>query len=145
ADDQIALTEWLADDLAAKTNDLVTLKYYMLDSARRLTEQSRSFRVAAILPPSPPPPSPPPPSNPAPPAAPPPPPPPPPGLTPPSCPTSPASPKQKKPKTGTLASISTSKKSATKTSNTGINSAAHRKPSSPSRLANKCGATNSET
>jgi ABC-type antimicrobial peptide transport system permease subunit len=51
ADDEIILSQWLADDLAAKTNDQVSLKYFVLGSSHRLEEKERSFRVSRIVPP----------------------------------------------------------------------------------------------
>jgi len=50
ADDEIAITRWLADDLSAGPGDTVTLTYFTLGPMRRLVEQSRRFRVGSVLP-----------------------------------------------------------------------------------------------
>ena len=50
ADDEIIINEWLAEDLAAKVGDEVTLKYYRLAPMRKLVEVAKKFRVRAILP-----------------------------------------------------------------------------------------------
>lgn len=49
-DDEILISQWLADDLAAKPGDQITLSYYVVGNLRRLEERSTSFRVRAILP-----------------------------------------------------------------------------------------------
>jgi ABC-type lipoprotein release transport system permease subunit len=50
ADDEIAITQWLADDLGAKLNDRITLKYFVMGERRQLTEQSREFEIIQIIP-----------------------------------------------------------------------------------------------
>ncbi|MCE5328676.1 MAG: ABC transporter permease [Planctomycetaceae bacterium] len=49
-DDQIVINQWLADDLAAKPGDTLTLAYYVMDDTGRLSETRRSFTIAAIAP-----------------------------------------------------------------------------------------------
>lgn len=46
----IVLSQWLADDLQSSVGDLITLDYNVVGAGRTLTEESREFRVAAILP-----------------------------------------------------------------------------------------------
>ena len=50
ADDQVVINSWLADDLAAKVGDEVTLVYFVPGPMRRLTETSSTFRVRAVVP-----------------------------------------------------------------------------------------------
>lgn len=45
-DDEILLSDWLTEDLAAKEGDEVTLVYDVVGSGRKLVEQTRTFRVA---------------------------------------------------------------------------------------------------
>ncbi|MGC8988583.1 MAG: FtsX-like permease family protein, partial [Verrucomicrobiia bacterium] len=49
-DDEIIISDWLAEDIAAKPGDNLTLKYYVMGRLRNLEEQSANFRVRAILP-----------------------------------------------------------------------------------------------
>ncbi|RME95746.1 MAG: hypothetical protein D6766_02455, partial [Verrucomicrobia bacterium] len=49
-EDEILLTDWLADDLGARPGDEVRLRYYVLGPDRRLVETNAAFRVRAILP-----------------------------------------------------------------------------------------------
>ncbi|NLT72409.1 MAG: FtsX-like permease family protein [Verrucomicrobiaceae bacterium] len=49
-DDQIVLSQWLADDLGVGAGDAVTLVYNVVGTGRALEEESRSFRVAGIKP-----------------------------------------------------------------------------------------------
>ncbi|MBI1368549.1 MAG: FtsX-like permease family protein [Planctomycetes bacterium] len=49
-DDNVVITQWLADDLAAKVGDKLTLKYFVLGDQRQLVEQSSDFTVSAIVP-----------------------------------------------------------------------------------------------
>lgn len=49
-DDEILISDWLANDLAAKTGDNLTLKYYVVGRLRSLEERSATFRVRAVLP-----------------------------------------------------------------------------------------------
>ncbi|UCC98818.1 MAG: ABC transporter permease, partial [Phycisphaerales bacterium] len=53
-DDEILISQWLADDLGAAPGDSVELSYYVLTTMRKLQEQKASFRVRAILPMEPP-------------------------------------------------------------------------------------------
>lgn len=50
ADDEILITRWLADDLAADVGDELTLKYFVVGLSRALEERSAKFRVRAVLP-----------------------------------------------------------------------------------------------
>jgi putative ABC transport system permease protein len=49
-DDEIIITQWIADDLGAKTGDLIELRYFTLTEMRKLREQAASFRVREIIP-----------------------------------------------------------------------------------------------
>lgn len=49
-DDEIVISDWLAEDIAAKPGDNLTLKYYVMGRLRNLEEQSAAFRVRAVLP-----------------------------------------------------------------------------------------------
>lgn len=49
-DDQVVISQWLADDLKLAVGAEVTLKYFVMGERRNLTEVARSFSVAAILP-----------------------------------------------------------------------------------------------
>jgi putative ABC transport system permease protein len=49
-DDEIIVNSWLADDLGAKVGDELTLKYFVIAEQRKLTEESRSFRIREIKP-----------------------------------------------------------------------------------------------
>ena len=49
-DTDIVLTDWLAEDLAAKIGDEIHLTYFVMGPQRTLEEASRSFRVHAIVP-----------------------------------------------------------------------------------------------
>ncbi|MHC4324696.1 MAG: ABC transporter permease, partial [Planctomycetota bacterium] len=48
--DEIILNQWIADDLGAKTGDLIELRYFTLTPMRKLREQATNFRVRRILP-----------------------------------------------------------------------------------------------
>ena len=48
--DRIVLGEWVADDLRASPGDPITLRYFVIDPARRLVERSREFRVERVVP-----------------------------------------------------------------------------------------------
>ncbi len=50
ADDEILITEWLAEDLGAKAGDELSLKYFVVGPSRALDERSATFRVRAVLP-----------------------------------------------------------------------------------------------
>jgi ABC-type lipoprotein release transport system permease subunit len=49
-DDEITINSWLAEDLAAKTGDELTLRYYVIGDRRELRESSARFRVRAVVP-----------------------------------------------------------------------------------------------
>jgi putative ABC transport system permease protein len=49
-DDEVIISQWLADDLAAKAGDRIELSYFAFDSMRKIREQSTSFRIRRILP-----------------------------------------------------------------------------------------------
>ncbi|MEX0741782.1 MAG: FtsX-like permease family protein, partial [Phycisphaeraceae bacterium] len=49
-DDEIAINQWLADDLQADVGDAITLRYYLLGEARQLEQQESTFTVKAIVP-----------------------------------------------------------------------------------------------
>jgi putative ABC transport system permease protein len=49
-DDEIIITQWVADDLGAKVDDLIELRYFTLTPMRKLDEQATNFRVRKILP-----------------------------------------------------------------------------------------------
>lgn len=49
-DDEILVSQWLADDLQAKPGDDLALTYFVLGPAHRLEEKSDHFRVRAVLP-----------------------------------------------------------------------------------------------
>jgi len=50
ADDEILISQWLADDLEARIGDTIQISYYVIGPMRKLFEQQSSFRVKAILP-----------------------------------------------------------------------------------------------
>lgn len=50
ADDQIAINQWLADDLGAGVGDRLQLSYYVPDEGDRLTEDHAELTVARIVP-----------------------------------------------------------------------------------------------
>lgn len=47
---EVVLTQWLAEDLAAKPGDRVTLRYFVLGPQRSLVEKSAAFTVKSIIP-----------------------------------------------------------------------------------------------
>ena len=49
-DDEITINSWLANDLAAKVGDELTLRYFTIGNLRELVEQTATFRVRAITP-----------------------------------------------------------------------------------------------
>lgn len=49
ADDEVRITQWLADDLGANPGDTLTLRYFVLTSGNRLTEQEQTFRVRDVI------------------------------------------------------------------------------------------------
>lgn len=50
ADNEIAITQWLADDLGIGLNQKLTLKYFVMSERRQLVEKSREFEVIQIIP-----------------------------------------------------------------------------------------------
>ncbi len=50
ADNEIAITQWLADDLGISTGAKMHLTYYVMGDRRELQEQSREFTVLAVIP-----------------------------------------------------------------------------------------------
>ena len=49
-DDEIAINQWLSDDLSIGVGGEVTIKYYVMGERRQLIEKSHQFKVAAVLP-----------------------------------------------------------------------------------------------
>jgi ABC-type lipoprotein release transport system permease subunit len=49
-DDEIVLTQWLADDLQARVGDDIALRYYVIGLSRKLEERTNHFTVRAIIP-----------------------------------------------------------------------------------------------
>lgn len=49
-DDEIILSQWLADDLEAKVGDTVQLRYFVVDPNRRLSQATADFKVKSIVP-----------------------------------------------------------------------------------------------
>jgi ABC-type lipoprotein release transport system permease subunit len=49
-DDEIVVSQWLADDLGVKLNDRISLKYFTMGERRQLVEQAREFEIIQILP-----------------------------------------------------------------------------------------------
>lgn len=50
SDNEIAINQWLADDLGAAVGDTLTLTYYLPDEGDRLIEASEALTVARIVP-----------------------------------------------------------------------------------------------
>jgi ABC-type lipoprotein release transport system permease subunit len=50
ADEEILITEWLAEDLDARPGDELTLRFFVVGPSRALVERSATFRVRAVLP-----------------------------------------------------------------------------------------------
>jgi ABC-type antimicrobial peptide transport system permease subunit len=50
ADDEVLINTWAAHDLGARPGDRLKLTYYVVGPMRRMIEQSRTFRVRAVLP-----------------------------------------------------------------------------------------------
>lgn len=50
SEQDIIINEWLADDLKAKVDDTLTLTYFVIDSMRKLREDSSNFIVKEIIP-----------------------------------------------------------------------------------------------
>ncbi|MFC1492562.1 ABC transporter permease [candidate division KSB1 bacterium] len=49
-EDEVLITEWLADDLNAEQGDLINLTYYLLGPSRSLIETASDFRIKSIVP-----------------------------------------------------------------------------------------------
>jgi ABC-type lipoprotein release transport system permease subunit len=49
-DDEIVISQWLADDLGIGAGGKVTVKYFVMGERRELVEQARKFTVRAVLP-----------------------------------------------------------------------------------------------
>ena len=49
-EDEIIINSWLADDLGAKVGDELALKYFVVAGQRNLKEESRTFRISEIKP-----------------------------------------------------------------------------------------------
>lgn len=49
-EDEIIINSWLSEDLKAQIGDSIKIKYYRIGALRRLIEETKSFRVSAILP-----------------------------------------------------------------------------------------------
>jgi hypothetical protein len=117
-DDEIIINSWLADNLGAKVGDELTLKYFVIAEQRKLKEESRSFRISEIKP-----------------------------LDSPDTSWTPPFPgvsARRTAATGILEFPSTRVVSGQRTRITGTNSAAHRKRSSTSKRASRCGRIASE-
>ncbi|MGV3532797.1 MAG: FtsX-like permease family protein [Chthoniobacteraceae bacterium] len=50
ADDEIAISQWLAEDLGVTTGAKIRLTYFVMGERRELQEQAREFTVLAIIP-----------------------------------------------------------------------------------------------
>ena len=50
ADNEIVITQWVADDLGVKLNEKIALKYYVMGERRQLVEKTREFEIIQILP-----------------------------------------------------------------------------------------------
>ncbi len=48
-DDQIAINDWLAEDLDASEGDAIELRYFVIDEANRLSEATATFEVAKVV------------------------------------------------------------------------------------------------
>lgn len=49
-DDEIIINDWLAEDLNAKPGDEISIRYYLLDAGRDLTERTNRFTVRSVIP-----------------------------------------------------------------------------------------------
>jgi ABC-type antimicrobial peptide transport system permease subunit len=49
-EDEVLINQWLADDLAAKPGDELTLTYYVVGAMRQFEERSARFRIRDVLP-----------------------------------------------------------------------------------------------
>jgi ABC-type antimicrobial peptide transport system permease subunit len=50
ADDEIAISEWLAEDLGVREGAKIAMKYFVMGERRQLEERSREFTVLAVIP-----------------------------------------------------------------------------------------------
>ncbi len=50
ASDEIAISQWLAEDLGVREGGKVTLKYFVMGERRKLVERAREFTVLAVIP-----------------------------------------------------------------------------------------------
>ena len=50
-DDEIVVSQWLAEDLQVKPGNEIALSYFLPESGAKLTEATNSFRVRSIVPP----------------------------------------------------------------------------------------------
>lgn len=50
-DDEIVVSQWLADDLQVKPGDEIAMSYFLPESGARLEEATNTFRVHSIVPP----------------------------------------------------------------------------------------------
>lgn len=49
-EDEIIITEWLAEDLGVKPGDVIQMQYYLPESASKLIEATNQFKVVKIIP-----------------------------------------------------------------------------------------------
>jgi putative ABC transport system permease protein len=49
-DDEMAVNEWLAEDLGVQTGALVAMSYFVVDAGSRLVERTNTFKVREIVP-----------------------------------------------------------------------------------------------
>src|SRR4030095_11955468 len=49
-DDEIVISQWLADGLGVRLNDRISLKYFTMGERRQLVEKSQEFEIIQILP-----------------------------------------------------------------------------------------------
>jgi ABC-type lipoprotein release transport system permease subunit len=49
-DDEILISQWLAEDLGAAEDDLLTLRFYVVGDSRELVEREATFTVRGVLP-----------------------------------------------------------------------------------------------
>jgi putative ABC transport system permease protein len=49
-DDEIIVSDWLTNDLAAKTGDTLSLTYYVIGNGRALEERTNTFHIRTVVP-----------------------------------------------------------------------------------------------
>ncbi len=49
-ENEVVITDWLAEDLGVKIGDPIRLKYYVTGDGRKLTEQTARFAIRAVVP-----------------------------------------------------------------------------------------------